>query len=109
MAARIKKNDIVFILSGSDKGKTGKVLSVDPVADTCVVEGMNMKTKHIKPTEQNRKGGRLQISAPIRMCKLQPVDPKTGKGTRVKFVIEGDVKKRVALKTGTDLGIVSKV
>jgi large subunit ribosomal protein L24 len=106
MAARIKKDDLVYILSGSDKGKTGKVLSVDPVEGKVLVEGLNLKTKHIKPTQQNQKGGRLQRPAPIAMCKVQPVDPKTGKGTRVKFVTEGGVKKRIAVKTGSDLGKV---
>ena len=109
MAARIKKDDMVYILSGADKGKTGKVVSVDTANQKVIIEGMNLKTKHIKPTEQNRKGGRLQRPAPIAMCKVQPVDPKTGKGTRVKFVTEGGVKKRIAVKTGSDLGVVSKV
>lgn len=108
MAARIKKDDIVYILSGDDKGKTGKVLSVDPANQTVVVEGMNLKTKHLKPSQQYPRGGRLQKPAPIPMCKVQPVDPKTGKGTRVKFVTEGGAKKRVAVKTGSDLGVVSK-
>jgi len=107
MAARIKKDDIVFILSGTDKGKTGKVLRVLPDKDQVVVEGMNMKTKHLKPTQANPKGGRLKREAPMHACKLQPVDPKTGKGTRVKFVTEGGVKRRIAVKTGTDLGVVS--
>ncbi|MEI8194596.1 MAG: 50S ribosomal protein L24 [Phycisphaerae bacterium] len=108
MAARIKKDDMVYILSGADKGKTGKVVSVDAANQKVVIEGMNLKTKHIKPTQQNPKGGRLQRPAPLAMCKVQPVDPKTGKGTRVKFVTEGGVKKRIAVKTGSDLGVVSK-
>lgn len=106
MAARIKKDDLVYIRSGEDKGKTGKVLSVDAVHDTVLVEGMNLKTKHIKPTQQNPRGGRLQRPAPLAMCKVQPVDPKTNKGTRVKFVTEGKIKKRIAVKTGSDLGKV---
>lgn len=109
MAARIKKDDMVYILSGADKGKTGKVVSVDTANQKVVIEGMNLKTKHIKPTQRNPKGGRLQRPAPLAMCKVQPVDPKTGKGTRVKFVTEGGVKKRIAVKTGSDLGVVSKV
>ena len=108
MAARIKKDDIVYVISGADKGKTGKVLEFIPERDLVVVEGINLKTKHVKPTQTNPKGGRLQRPSPIQACKVQPVDPKTGKGARVKFVTEGGVKKRVAKKTLSDLGVVSK-
>lgn len=106
MAARIKKDDLVYIRSGEDKGKTGKVLSVDADNEMVLVEGMNLKTKHIKPTQQNPRGGRLQRPAPMALCKVQPVDPKTNKGTRVKYVTEGGIKKRIAVKTGSDLGKV---
>jgi large subunit ribosomal protein L24 len=108
MAARIKKDDLVYVLSGTDKGKTGKVLEVIPDKDKVVVEGLNLKTRHIKPTQANPRGGRVRRPSPIAACKVQPVDPKTGKGTRVKFITEGGVKKRVAVKTGSDLGVVSK-
>jgi large subunit ribosomal protein L24 len=107
MAARIKKDDVVYILSGDDKGKTGKVLRVIPDKDQVVVEGCNIKTKHLKPTQAAPRGGRIQKPAPMPACKVQPVDPKSGKGTRVKYVAESGVKKRVAVKTGTDLGVVS--
>jgi large subunit ribosomal protein L24 len=108
MAARIKKDDIVYVISGDDKGKTGKVLRIIPGRDLVVVEGVNIKMKHLKPTQANPRGGRIQKPAPMHACKLQPVDPKTGKGTRIKFVTDGGVKKRIALKTGSDLGVVSK-
>ncbi len=104
----IRKDDIVYIRSGVDKGKTGKVLRVLPDQEKVLVEGMNIKMKHLKPTEQNRRGGRIQKSAPMHWSKVQLVDPKTGKGTRVKLVTEGGVKKRIAVKTGSDLGVVSK-
>ena len=109
MAARIKKDDLVYIVSGEDKGKTGKVRAIYPDKDQVLVEGINIKMKHLKPTQQNPKGGRLQVERPIPMCKVQPVDPKTGKGTRVKYVTADGVKKRIAVKTGSDLGVVSKV
>jgi len=109
MAARIKKDDLVYVVSGADKGKTGKVRSIDVANGMVLIEGINVKTKHLKPTQQSPKGGRLKVERPISMAKVQPVDPKTGKGTRVKFVTEGGVKKRIAVKTGSDLGVVSKV
>ena len=107
MPARIKKNDVVYIRSGDDKGRTGKVLRF--VGDRVVVEGVNVVWKHLKPTQQAPKGGRIRKEAPMHISKVQPVDPKTNKGTRVKYKIEGGEKRRIAAKTGTDLGVVSKL
>jgi len=107
MPARIKKDDVVFVRSGDDKGRTGKVLRID--GDKVVVEGVNVVWKHLKPTQQSPKGGRIRKEAAIHISKVQPVDPKTGKGTRVKFPTSNGEKKRVAVKTGSDLGLVSKV
>jgi large subunit ribosomal protein L24 len=107
MPARIKKDDVVFVRSGDDKGRTGKVLRID--GDKVVVEGINVVWKHLKPTQQSPKGGRIRKEAPIHISKVQPVDPKTGKGTRVKYPTSNGEKKRVAVKTGSDLGLVSKV
>jgi large subunit ribosomal protein L24 len=105
MAARIRKNDVVFIRSGDDKGRTGKVLRLVG-DDRVVVEGVNVVWKHLKPTQQAPKGGRVRREASIHMSKVQPIDPKTGKGTRVKMKTENGEKRRVAAKTGTDLGKV---
>jgi large subunit ribosomal protein L24 len=109
MAARIKKDDIVFVRSGDDRGRTGKVLRVMHDRDMVVVEGINMVWKHLKPTQQSRKGGRIRKESPIHVSKVQPVDPTTGKGTRVKFSDMNGEKHRMAVKTGSDLGIVSKI
>ncbi len=103
MAARIRKNDLVYIRSGNDKGKTGKVLAIDAEKQTVLVEGINIMWKHQKRT-QERRGGRVQQLAPIHMSKVQPVDPGTNKGTRVKFVTRDGKKLRVAAKTGAELG-----
>ena len=107
MAARIRKNDLVYIRSGDDKGRTGKVLRLVG-DDQVVVEGVNVVWKHLKPTQQAQRGGRIRREAPLHISKVQPVDPKTGKGTRVKMKIENGEKRRVAVKTGTDLGVVGK-
>ncbi len=108
MAARIRKDDTVYIRSGRDAGRTGKVLSVLKDRDMVLVEGINLVWKHIRPTEKNRKGGRIQKAAPVHVSKVQPVDPATGKGTRVKFEIRNGQKHRVAVKTGSDLGVIGK-
>jgi large subunit ribosomal protein L24 len=108
MPARIKKDDVVYVRSGSGKGRTGKVLRLDG-DDRVVVEGINVVWKHLKPTQQAPKGGRIRREASIHISKVQPVDPKTGKGTRVKFPTKDGEKRRIAVKTGSDLGLVSKV
>jgi large subunit ribosomal protein L24 len=107
MAARIRKNDLVFVRSGDDKGRTGKVLRLVG-EDRVVVEGVNVVWKHLKPTQQAQRGGRVRRETAIHISKVQPVDPKTGKGARVKMKIENGEKRRVAAKSGTDLGVVSK-
>lgn len=109
MAGRIRKNDVVYVRSGNDKGRTGKVLRIMAERDLVVVEGVNVVWKHLKPTQQAPKGGRIRKEAPIHISKVQPVDPKTGKGTRVRYTTEGGEKHRIAVKSGSDLGLVSKV
>lgn len=99
---------MVYIVSGDDKGRTGKVRRFVGT-DRVVVEGVNVVWKHLKPTQQSPKGGRIRKEAPMHISKVQPVDPKTGKGTRVKYKIENGEKHRVAVKTGSDLGVVSKL
>jgi large subunit ribosomal protein L24 len=107
MAARIRKDDVVFVRSGDDKGKTGKVLRLVG-DDKVVVEGVNVVWKHLKPTQQNQRGGRIQKEAPIHISKVMPVDPKTGKGVRVKFGDKDGTKHRIAVQSGNDLGSVFK-
>jgi large subunit ribosomal protein L24 len=106
MAARIKKGDLVTVISGSDKGKTGRVLKVIPTDDRVVVEGVNRVWKHVKRSQRYPQGGRIQMDAPIRACKVLPVDPSTNKPTRVKFVVKDGGKKHRIAKSGADLGVV---
>jgi large subunit ribosomal protein L24 len=106
MAARIKKGDVVVVISGDDKGKTGRVLEVLNKENRVVVEGLNRKWKHIKPNQRNQQGGRIQFDAPIHISNVMPVDPSTGKGTRVRYEMKDGKKHRVAAKSGNDLGAV---
>jgi large subunit ribosomal protein L24 len=108
MAARIKKGDIVVVITGADKGKTGKVLRVLGEENRVVVEGINRVWKHVRPSQKAPQGGRIQKDAPIHVSNVQPIDPSTGKGTRVKFVVKDGKKHRIAVKSGTDLGAVTK-
>ena len=96
----IKKGDIVIVLAGEDKGKEGKVLSVDPKKNRAVVEGVNMMKKHTKPSAGNPQGGIVEKEASIDLSNLNLKDPKTGKPTRVKIVSEDGKKVRVSKKSG---------
>jgi large subunit ribosomal protein L24 len=79
----IKKGDTVYVISGEDKGKTGKVLRVIVEEKRAIVEGLHMVSKHTKPNAKNPQGGIVQMEAPIHISNLNPIDPKTGKATRV--------------------------
>ncbi len=79
----IKKGDTVYVNAGEDKGKTGRVLKVDAEKQRAIVEGINMVSKHTKPNAKNPQGGILKQEAPIHVSNLNPVDPKTGKATRI--------------------------
>ena len=100
---RIKKGDTVYVNAGNDKGKPGKVLSVDPAKDRAIVEGVNMVSKHTKPNAKQPQGGILKQEAPIHMSNLNLIDPKSGKPTRVGFKVDGDKKVRIAKKSGEEI------
>lgn len=98
-AAKIKKGDSVVVLSGKDKGRTGTVLQVQPKDGKVVVEGVNVATKHRKPTQANPQGGIDRVPAPMAISKVAVAD-KDGKPTRVRFETKDGVKVRVAVKSG---------
>ncbi len=101
MSLHIKKGDQVVVLSGAHKGKTGKVLSVNPKAGRVVVENVNMVTKHQKAKSQTEPGGILKQEAPINACKVMHICPKCNKPTRIAYkVLEGGSKVRVCKKCG---------
>lgn len=79
----IKKDDTVFVNAGEDKGKTGRVLKVLVRKDRAIVEGINMVSKHTKPSAKNPQGGIVKQEAPIHISNLNIVDPKTGAPTRI--------------------------
>ena len=103
MAMNIKKNDTVIVLSGKDKGKTGKVLGTLPSDMKVVVEGVNMATCHLKPRRQGETGGIVQREAAIYASKVQVVCPKCSKGTRVAHKIADGKKIRVCKHCGAEL------
>ena len=99
----VKKNDTVVVLSGKDKGKQGKVLSVDPKAGKVVVEKINMVSRHQKPRKQGEEGGIIQKEAPLYACKVMAVCSKCNKATRVAHKVEGGKKVRVCKHCGAEI------
>ena len=99
-AAKIKKGDKVVVLSGKDKGKTGTVTVSMPKDGKVIVGGVNVATKHRKPSQANPQGGLERKEAPLHVSKVAIADPKTGKPTRVRFEERDGKKVRVAVKTG---------
>ncbi|HAV27987.1 MAG TPA: 50S ribosomal protein L24 [Lachnospiraceae bacterium] len=95
---KIKKGDTVRVIAGKDKDKEGKVLLVNAKKNTVVVEGVNMITKHEKPSMANQQGGIVNKEAPINISNVMYLHK--GKPTRIGFKIEGDKKVRVAKSTG---------
>jgi large subunit ribosomal protein L24 len=109
MAARIRRGDTVVVISGKDKGKTGKVKRVLRESERVLVEGINLVKRHMRPTPRNPSGGILEREQPIFACKVMPVDPKTGKGTRVRVkTLESGKKVRVAAKSGEEIPVVAE-
>ncbi|MDX2211145.1 MAG: 50S ribosomal protein L24 [Sphingopyxis sp.] len=101
--AKIKKGDTVVILSGKDKGKTGEVTKSLPKDGKVIVAGVNIITRHKKPTQTNPQGGLERSEAPLAASKVAIADPKTGKPTRVRFEVKDGKKVRVAVKSGETL------
>ena len=99
----VKKNDTVVVLSGKDKGKRGKVLSVDPKTRKVVVEKINMASRHQKPRKQGEEGGIIQKEIPLYASKVMTVCPKCSKPTRVAHKVERGKKVRVCKHCGAEL------
>jgi len=97
------KGDTVIVIAGRDKGKTGVIQKVLPETNRVVVENVNLRKKHRKPTQANPEGGILEIYAPIDASNVMLVDPKTKKPTRIGHKIVKGKKVRVAKKSGTVL------
>ena len=97
-AMKIKKGDLVKVIAGKDKDKEGKVIVVDQKNGKLIVEGVNMMTKHTKPSAANQQGGIVTTEAPIDASNVMLV--VDGKATRVGFKMEGDKKVRACVKCG---------
>ncbi|MBR6819621.1 MAG: 50S ribosomal protein L24 [Bacteroidaceae bacterium] len=100
----IKKGDTVYVNAGNSKGQTGKVLKVFVKEQRAIVEGLNMVSKSQKPSAKNPQGGIVKQEAPIQISNLNPIDPKTGKPTRIGRKLNADGKLvRYAKKSGEEI------
>lgn len=98
---KIKKGDMVKIITGKDKGKTGKITQVFPALAKVVVEGLNIHQRHLRPRKQGEKGQRIEYSAPITISNVMLIDPRSGLSTRVGYkTLESGEKVRIAKKSG---------
>ena len=96
----IKTSDTVVVISGEDRKKEGKVLSVNPNTRRIVVQNVNMVTRHVKPRRQGQPGGRIQKEGSIHVSNVMLVCPKCHKPTRVGHIFDGDKKYRACKKCG---------
>ena len=99
----LKKGDKVVVISGKDKGKNGVIQKVDPRSNRVVVEGVNLRKKNKKPTQNNPEGSVVEIYAPIDASNVMLVDPKTKKPTRVYHKVNKNGKKVRVAKSGAEL------
>jgi len=99
---KLKRDDTVKILTGKDKGKTGKILRIDRNRGRVYIQGLNMVKKAVRPKSQQEKGGIIEIEAAVALSNVAAVT-KNGEATRIGYKIENGKKIRIAKKTGEEL------
>jgi len=108
MARHVRKGDMVMVIAGDDRGKTGEVMAVH--GDKVLVQGVNRVYRHLRPSRRNPQGGRIQKEMPVNISNVMPLDPKTNQATRVGCRTNEDgSRERIARKSGESLGVVKKV
>jgi len=101
---KLKLNDNVVIISGSDKGRRGKILAIDKKGGRLIVEGINKRQKFVKATQENPKGGVMNLEFPLKISKVQYFCDKCKQGVRLKIDVTSKGKDRVCKKCGKSLG-----
>jgi large subunit ribosomal protein L24 len=96
---KIKSGDVVRVIAGDHKGSEGKVLKIDREKNKAIVEGVNMVSKHTKPSAKSPQGGIVKKEAPIQISNISLIDPKTKETTRVGIRVDGDKKVRFSKKS----------
>jgi large subunit ribosomal protein L24 len=100
---KIRRGDTVIVISGKDKGKKGKVLEVFPKIAKIVVEGVNLKKKHMRPRKAGEKGQIIQTPSPLHVSNVKIFCPRCNRGTRIGYRLEGKKKFRICKKCQTDI------
>ena len=98
---RIKKGDLVEVVSGKEKGRQAKILKI--MGSKVLLEGVNRVKRHTKPSQKNPRGGIVEKEAPLHASNILPVDSKTGKGGRLRMEVKDGKRLRCFVKTGTEL------
>ena len=99
--SRLKKGDTVYIISGKEKGNSGRIISINWKKENLLVEGLNMVIRNTKPNQRNQQGGMIKIESPIHYSNVQLFNPNLKKGVRFRNQInQTGVKTRVCVKTG---------
>lgn len=102
---RLKKGDRVKVMRGNERGKEGTILRVDRTKNRVVVEGVNLRKRHMKPSDQNPEGGIISFEAPLHASNVMLLDPDTGKPTRIRVERDGEGRgQRVGVKSGKAIG-----
>ncbi|MDO8549203.1 MAG: 50S ribosomal protein L24 [Ignavibacteria bacterium] len=93
---KIRKNDNVVVITGNNRGKTGKVLKVFPSESKVIVEGINLRKRHTKPNQKQPQGGIIEKEAPIQVSNVMLLDPKTNEPTRLgaKIILDEKTGKK---------------
>ena len=92
---KVKQGDNVLIIAGKDKSRTGKIIKAFPKESKILVEGINLKKKHVRPKREGEKGQIVEIPAVLDISNVKIICPKCGKATRVGYKIEKDIKNRI--------------
>jgi len=100
---KIRKGDTVLIISGKDRGRKGKVMEVLPKEGKILVEGINLRKKHVKPKKSGEKGQIVEMPAPFDVSDVKLICKRCGKAARVGYKIEGEKKFRICKKCGQEI------
>jgi len=104
MKSKLKRNDFVQVISGNHKGEKGRIKEVYGDAGRVVVGSVNMRKKHIKPSQQNPQGGRIEVEGPIAVSSVMAFCESCDKPARLRIKLDSEKKVRVCAKCGADYG-----
>lgn len=102
---KLRVNDEVVVINGKNRSQRGKLLAIDKKSGRVIVQGVNQKKRFVRPSQENPKGGVVEIEAPLHISNIMYYDAKTKKGSRIKFTVDKNGKKiRVLASSGKEIG-----